>query len=147
MAREIEFRGYDVVGKKGWVFGDLTHTHKVTQTGVAKREMVAGYEVAPESVGQYIGMKDKEGRKIYEGDIVARYSEDCSNCKPEWICYDRVCPQVERMRDIVTLDRFRYWLKGEEFGYEGECLEEPEDCTIIGNVYENPEMAEGLISE
>ena len=39
---------------------------------------------------------------------------------------------------------FRTWLDGEEFGYEGEKLIKPEDTVVIGNIYENQEIFEGL---
>lgn len=68
---EYKFRGYDKVGDKGWVYGDLTHNKKVTKTGLEPRVMVAGYEVDPESVGICLNIEDKEGVILYEGDIVA----------------------------------------------------------------------------
>lgn len=67
---EYKFRGFDAVGQKGWVYGDLVHNQKVTRTGLEPRVMVGGYEVVPESVGLFTGIENKSGIEIYEGDIV-----------------------------------------------------------------------------
>lgn len=68
---EYKFRGYDAVGKKGWVYGDLVHNQKVTDTGLEPRVMVGGYEVFPESVGLFTTVNN-----IYEGDIVDGVDSD-----------------------------------------------------------------------
>ncbi len=76
--REIKFRGWDANGRKGWVYGDLVHNKKVNKTEpfLTDRLMVGGYEVVPESVGQFTGLYDFDNKPIFEGDLIYSRFDD-----------------------------------------------------------------------
>lgn len=121
--RKSVFRGWDATGQKGWVFGDLVHNQKVTKTGLEPRTMVGGYEVFPESVGQFTGLRDEAGNRIFEGDIV------------EW--------KKDGKKYLVVFRSGMFYASVEEFNesvYGGFPLwflcEEEQHCNVIGTIYE-----------
>lgn len=127
--RTIKFRGRDAVGGKGWVYGDLVHNKKVTRTGLEPRVMVGGYEVDEESIGQYTGMHDKNGKEIYEGDIV--------------LVSDWTSVYASDYKGTVCFERGQWVVSYEKYG----CNMTPRlffddfsdrKTTIIGNIHELP---------
>jgi len=81
-------------------------------------------------VMQYTGLKDKNGKEIYEGDIVKHND------------YSRgACITFEQHQSISVIEwsegAIPYKIKGLGFDYYGKDLE------IIGNIYENPELLKG----
>lgn len=119
------FRGFDAMGRKGWVYGDLVHNKKVTDTGLEDRVMVGGYEVVPESVGLFTGCKNMDGIDMYEGDIVYYYFNESNG---RGVCVKAVIKWVDA--------GFMYQIPSVFMLYKpfNRC------CEIIGNIFENKNL-------
>lgn len=127
--REILFRGRRKKGDKRWVEGDLTQGY-AGYVGIVKW-CCAGtsFEVVPETVGQYTGLTDKNGKKIFEGDIVSGhlddlFPEDESRYEIAWIDYGWHLTNLDGTVDTAEQDWVNQYFE------------------VIGNIYDNPELME-----
>ncbi|EJQ6665131.1 hypothetical protein NZN06_002556 [Listeria monocytogenes] len=134
--REIEFRGQNINGH--WAHGNLA----IIKEKLDRAEIgtyisnSAGapfaYQVRPETIGQYTGLKDKNGNKIFEGDIVRNINGEYSYI------------------GIVNKDRYTFYIKGVapkdnyDFADVSDTVTGKSSLIVIGNIHENPELLEGM---
>lgn len=125
--REIKFRGKVLDGK--WIYGAyLPAMDDDSCDSIINSDYPSGRIVKTDSVGQYTGLKDKNGKEIYEGDIIAHNDRVIGHIigGVRGYCYDVIYKQPAPEKDwslygVVIQD------------YDGEV-------EIIGNRFDNPEL-------
>jgi len=124
--REIKFRGREESGH--WCYGDVTFTESKERAHIRIR--AAGYypnvEVAPATVGQYTGLKDADGREIYEGDVIR-------------ICGSNGIVAYGEGEFIVRFEKAPSLLS-HCVGGDFSNPERVTACRVIGNIHDNPEL-------
>lgn len=81
--RTIKFKGKSLEDGE-WNYGDLSHVADLTlvKNNLCRdKRLIFAFAVAPDTVGQYTGFLDKDGKEVYEGDIL-RYNN--STFAVEW---------------------------------------------------------------
>jgi uncharacterized phage protein (TIGR01671 family) len=132
--RQIKFRALTVLNQ--WVYGTPCESTDGIMM-VSKIHHIDGAEynvderlVRPETVGQFTGLKDKNGKEIYEGDVVTGHTR-----------YERDSDDVEWTREHPAIVEWRT----EEAGFYPFTMNNRWRCDVknievIGNIYENPEL-------
>lgn len=125
--REILFRGKDFSGviNHSWCFGSLDTTEDDRAIIIYPDRFgnKCRIFVNPETVGQYAGLKDKNGTKIFEGDIVTMPRYGGGRCK-----------------SVVYFKSGKFAVDGSNYGFKNIC---PKNMLVIGNIYDNPELLGG----
>ena len=155
--REILFRGKRVDNGE-WIQGDIMQfpVHGVVRI-VEQEPSYKDAEVDSDTVGQYTGLTDKNGRKIFEGDIVRLFDisvgeivQECGafgiGCRKQ-IDYDYLASEIAPVTGSNNTPMFCYndnfvslwelWWNYNEEGDEISVIE------VIGNIHDNPELLGG----
>lgn len=129
MSREIKFRGKKENGI--FVYGDLIQyengdvaifENKITKYGYEATQISKRTKVDVRTIGQFTGLYDKNGKNIYEGDIV-----QWEECVADYTF-------VTQTSEVFYDERSASFMPFGEWHY---C-----DFEVIGNIFDNPELLE-----
>ena len=123
MNREIKFRGKNYENK--WKYGDLVQEKWKQGKAIMIKKGTTAWSVLEDTVGQYTGLHDKNGKEIYEGDIL----------------------KAIRWNNIFlvkyTGTAFYLYRKGNNGFNKITTWNNAEKSEVIGNIYDNPKLLGG----
>ncbi|WP_407632932.1 YopX family protein [Bacillus velezensis] len=147
--REVKFRGMGINGE--WYCGNLSIIkQRIKSMDIDPGSYISNkagvpfaYSVRPETVGQFTGLKDKNGREIYEGDILKR--------TVTVVMYGSGKPpkDIDEYLEVEYREDYAGFYIGERplFAYVDNTRDVDTGCRctkaeVIGNIYEDPELFE-----
>ena len=133
--REILFRGKRT-NNGDWVYGDFVHGNerKSLRDSIfvydSETQSFNDYEINPSTLGQYTGLTDKNGKRIFEGDIVKAQDEILGS------------PFCDGMNGKVVYDEAAYFIELKDPMNSQWLYDECAVYEVIGNIHDNPELLE-----
>ncbi len=140
MKREILFRGKRTDNGE-WVYGGYAEWGNVQHVIITKGEYGKNnsYEVDSKTIGQYSGLKDCKGNKIFEGDILCfidiDYIAETYYGVVKFGIYNSPAHDVNNQGFYVDWKGVQY---RNDLGYWAK----QSNCLIVGNIHDNPELME-----
>lgn len=137
--REILFRGKRTDSGE-WIEGDLLqikyYNKPIIECKIMPQTPVSSaVPVLPETVGQYAGLTDRNGKRIFEGDIIKRVS-DGERAVISWLKYS-ACFGLS----------FDGWCCGFDNYFDNYDDNLPGDFEVVGNIHDNPELMGEEVNE
>lgn len=123
--RTIKFRG-KLKSNGNWEYGDLLHDNfdACYIYPIEVGDLYKNNEVIPETIGQFTGLYDCEGKEIFEGDILRFGNSQSGVCEVKW---------NEHIAAFCILFYFKDEIGSRPLGGGVEFA-------IIGNIHDNPEL-------
>jgi uncharacterized phage protein (TIGR01671 family) len=119
----LEFRVWNEIYKRFVYsndFNELENKSRLSQFFDWAKKYASKYPIQ-----QYVGLEDKNGRKIYEGDIVEREFNEYGN---EFVYYNEI---------VFDNGTFGFCLERGELIFQ---LIKPQEYEVVGNIFENPKL-------
>ena len=133
--RTIKFRG-KTHGNGKWYYGSLVYSDEINaaiyfQTGSGLVKTMDWVYVNPETVGQFTGLYDCDGKEIYEGDVLRLGNSQSGVCEVKW-------------NESIAAFCIRFFFEN-KVGTRplGGWVACGKNIAIIGNIYDNPELLKG----
>lgn len=129
MNRTIKFRGKRIDNGE-WVYGYLADEDYINDIDSID---LSSIEVDRDTVGQFTGLFDKNGKEIYEGDIIS-----VNGKYPKLVKYinDYACFCLANIEDLDEEMDTGYWHQVSPGWWNSSKRE----IQVIGNIYDNPEL-------
>jgi len=135
--REIKFRAWDIVGKRWWLPNTEYEADEGAEVFFAIEKWFIRFNRGDITLMQFTGLKDKNGKEIYEEDILKSGVSDVI-CKINIGHYDDTSSS---QHDIMGV-WFNIVGEKKPYGFAKAVLTK-DSCNImevIGNIYDNPEL-------
>lgn len=142
--REILFRGKRTINGD-WVYGDFVHGNerKSLRDSIfvydSETQSFNDYEINPSTLGQYTGLTDKNGKRIFDGDIlhISKIADDLGGYYQ---------PPLDYPVNVVVKWDLCAWM-WETLCEDKRYISFPDawchyECEVIGNIHDNPELLE-----
>lgn len=134
MSREILFRGKHIhaMDSNEHLNGTWVHGYLSDKNYINDKSLEGEFLVDEDTICQYTGLNDKNGKKIFDGDIV-RYGEICGEVKfglheSNW--------QINKYNQGFFVTFPKEYLLRNELGYWRNRV------VVVGNIFDNPELLE-----
>ena len=125
----IKFRAKDIASNK-WLFGDIRHHEN--DVCIFEQGGNRGEQVKPETIGQYTGLVDWNGREIYEGDFIL-HEDSTWGGVVQWHHNGYFFINDSYEKKLQRCDSYRPL---------GEMLD-VRTFIVVGNIYDNKELLKG----
>jgi len=152
MSREIKFRAWDKIKNKIYLIAGISFTNNDVWLRINDKQIM-GANFSEIKLMQYTGLKDKNDKEIYEGDVIQFLWEEDScwgkaGTYKGYIGFNQGAFEVIYIsRDEITVFDDGSWHENSKSDDMQSFISWSEEIEVIGNIYENPELLKSEVEQ